>query len=37
MNTMKPEKDYADVYVEAYKRVYIDKNYKRVHQKKKAQ
>ena len=29
MNTMKPEKDYADVYVEAYKRVYIDKNYKR--------
>ena len=26
---MKPEKDYADVYVEAYKRVYIDKNYKR--------
>ena len=29
MNTMKPEKDYADVYVEAYKRVYIDENYKR--------
>lgn len=26
---MKPEKDYADVYIEAYKRVYIDKNYKR--------
>ena len=34
---MNTEKDFADVYFEAYKRVYIDKNYKRVHQKKKAQ
>ena len=30
---MKPEKDYADIYVEAYKRAYIDKNYKRPHMK----
>ena len=34
---MKPEKDYADVYFKAYKIAYIDKNYKKVHQKKKAQ